>query len=69
MAVGLQYGFLVGRVAGLISFVPYVGSVVGLLLSIGIALFQFWDEKVWIWSPPASSSSASSSRATCWRRT
>jgi len=48
MAIGLQYGFLVGLVAGLISFIPYVGSVVGLLLSVGIALFQFWDDKVWV---------------------
>ena len=48
MAIGLQFGFLVGLVAGLISFVPYVGSVVGLVLSVGIALFQFWDDKVWI---------------------
>ena len=48
MAIGLQFGFLVGLIAGLISFVPYVGSVVGLLLSVGIALFQFWDDKVWV---------------------
>ena len=48
MAIGLKYGFLVGLVAGLISFVPYVGSVVGLLLSVGIALFQFWDDKFWV---------------------
>jgi len=48
MAVGLQFGFLVGLVAGLISFVPYVGSVVGLVLSVGIALFQFWGDKLWV---------------------
>ncbi|HET9069499.1 MAG TPA: AI-2E family transporter, partial [Amaricoccus sp.] len=48
MGIGLQYGFLVGLVAGLISFVPYVGSVVGLVLSVGIALIQFWDDKVWV---------------------
>jgi predicted PurR-regulated permease PerM len=48
MTIGLSYGFLVGIVAGLISFIPYVGSVVGLLLSVGIALIQFWDEKIWI---------------------
>lgn len=50
MAIGLQYGFLVGLTAGLISFVPYVGSVVGLLLSVGIALFQFWDDKFWLFA-------------------
>lgn len=48
MAIGLQFGFLIGITAGLIAFVPYVGSVVGLMLSVGIALFQFWDEKIWI---------------------
>jgi predicted PurR-regulated permease PerM len=48
MAIGLQFGFLVGLVAGLISFIPYVGSVVGLVLSVGIATFQFWEEPFWI---------------------
>ncbi len=47
-AIGLQYGVLVGLIAGLVSFVPYIGSTVGLLLSVGIALFQFWDDKAWI---------------------
>lgn len=48
MAIGLQFGFLIGMTAGLIAFIPYVGSVVGLTLSVGIALFQFWDDKIWI---------------------
>jgi predicted PurR-regulated permease PerM len=48
MAIGLQYGFLVGMVAGLLSFIPYVGSAIGLLLSVGIAAFQFWAEPLWI---------------------
>ena len=48
MAIGLQYGFLVGMVAGLLSFIPYVGSATGLLLSVGIAAFQFWAEPLWI---------------------
>ena len=48
MAIGLQFGFLVGLGAGLISFVPYVGSIVGLMLAVGIALFQFWGDKFWI---------------------
>ena len=45
MAIGLQFGFLVGLGAGMISFVPYVGSIVGLLLAVGIAVFQFWGDK------------------------
>ena len=34
--------------AGLISFIPYVGSLVGLVLSVGVALVQFWPEWPWI---------------------
>lgn len=46
--VGLQYGIVVGVVAGLISFIPYVGTVVGGTLAIGLALFQFWGAPLWI---------------------
>jgi predicted PurR-regulated permease PerM len=45
-AVGLNFGILIGLFAGLISFIPYVGSLVGLVLSIGVALVQFWPN--WI---------------------
>jgi predicted PurR-regulated permease PerM len=48
MAIGLSFGFLVGMIAGLISFIPFVGSMVGGALSIGIALFQFWEQPFWI---------------------
>ena len=41
MAAGLDFGFVVGLVSGLISFVPYIGSVVGGVISIGLALDQF----------------------------
>jgi len=44
LAVGLNYGLVVGLVAGLLTFIPYVGSIVGGTLSIGLALFQFWSE-------------------------
>ncbi|MEM6619164.1 MAG: AI-2E family transporter [Pseudomonadota bacterium] len=43
MLVGLQFGLVVGMIAGLLTFIPYVGSVIGGVLSIGLALFQFWD--------------------------
>ena len=39
--VGLDLGVLVGFMAGLISFIPYVGSIFGFIISIGIALAQF----------------------------
>jgi predicted PurR-regulated permease PerM len=38
---GLDYGLVVGLSAGILSFIPFVGSVVGLLLSVGLALLQF----------------------------
>ncbi|MEM8848474.1 MAG: AI-2E family transporter [Pseudomonadota bacterium] len=44
MAVGLQFGLVVGAIAGLITFIPYVGALVGGALAIGLALFQFWGE-------------------------
>ncbi len=37
---GLDYGLVVGLVAGLISFIPYVGAIVGLLASVGLAYAQ-----------------------------
>jgi len=40
---GLKFGLLVGMLAGLLTFIPYVGSIVGLVLSVGLALFQFDD--------------------------
>lgn len=48
MLVGLQFGVVVGLIAGLLTFIPYVGSIIGGLLSIGLALFQFWDDPIWI---------------------
>jgi len=48
MLVGLQFGLVVGLVAGLLTFIPYVGALVGGVLSIGLALFQFWGDWVWI---------------------
>ncbi|WP_201026359.1 AI-2E family transporter [Paramesorhizobium deserti] len=44
--VGLNFGLLIGLFAGLISFIPYIGSLVGLVLAIGVALVQFWPD--WI---------------------
>lgn len=39
--VGLQFGFVIGLIAGAISFIPFVGTFVGAVLSIGMALAQF----------------------------
>ncbi|WP_457936043.1 AI-2E family transporter [Mesorhizobium sp. 10J20-29] len=43
-ATGLNFGILIGLFAGLISFIPYVGSMVGLVLSVGVAFVQFWPD-------------------------
>jgi predicted PurR-regulated permease PerM len=40
--IGLDYGFLIGVSAGVLSFVPYVGSLTALVLSLGVAVVQGW---------------------------
>lgn len=42
-AVGLDLGLVVGISAGLLSFIPYVGSITGGVSSIGLAFAQFPD--------------------------
>ncbi|MEL7280321.1 MAG: AI-2E family transporter [Pseudomonadota bacterium] len=44
MIVGLQFGLVVGAVAGLVTFIPYLGAIIGGALAIGLALFQFWGD-------------------------
>ena len=48
MIVGLNFGLVIGATAGLVTFIPYVGALIGGVLAIGLALFQFWGEWVWI---------------------
>ena len=40
-AVGLNHGLLIGFVAGLLSFVPYLGSLTGLIVSLAMTMVQF----------------------------
>ncbi len=42
-AVGLDLGLVVGLGAGLLSFIPYLGTFSGLLVGIGLALAQSQD--------------------------
>ncbi len=44
MLVGLQFGLIVGFIAGLVTFIPYLGALIGGSLAIGLALFQFWGD-------------------------
>lgn len=46
--VGLNFGLLIGFVSGMISFIPYIGSTFGLVLSVGLAFVQFWPDYGWI---------------------
>ncbi len=39
--VGLEFGLIVGFGAGMIAFIPYVGTVVGLSVGLGLAFAQF----------------------------
>ncbi|MEM7546882.1 MAG: AI-2E family transporter [Pseudomonadota bacterium] len=48
IVIQLPFGLLVGLFAGLISFIPFVGSILGGTLSIGIAIFYFWGDPIWI---------------------
>ncbi|WP_449231682.1 AI-2E family transporter [Azospirillum doebereinerae] len=40
-AAGLDFGLVIGLVSGLLSFVPYVGTLFGFVASTGLALLQF----------------------------
>lgn len=40
---GLEYGLVVGIFAGFISFVPFVGAILGFVISVALALYQFSD--------------------------
>jgi predicted PurR-regulated permease PerM len=42
--VGLHFGLLIGLIAGLLTFVPYIGSMTGLLIATSVALAQFWPD-------------------------
>lgn len=45
---GLNFGLLIGLLTGILSFIPYVGSAIGLILSVGVALVQFWPDYIQI---------------------
>jgi predicted PurR-regulated permease PerM len=44
---GLNHALLIGLVTGVIGFVPYLGSLTGLLLSVSVAIVQFGPS----WAP------------------
>jgi len=42
-AVGLNLGLVIGMLAGIVSFVPYLGSIVGFTVACVAAILQFHD--------------------------
>lgn len=44
--VGLKSGLAIGFAAGLLSFIPYVGALIGGIMAIGVGLVQFWPNEV-----------------------
>ncbi|MBS7813192.1 AI-2E family transporter [Roseococcus pinisoli] len=49
-AIGLELGLTVGLVSGFLSFIPYVGSMTGLALSVLLAIGQWgdWNGVLWV---------------------
>ncbi len=52
MLVGLDSGFAIGMIAGILVFVPYLGAFTGLLLATLAALLQFgsWQGLLLVWA-------------------
>lgn len=42
--VGLQYALVIGVLAGLLNFIPYLGSFSAFVISMAVALMQFWGD-------------------------
>ena len=44
MLLGLEFGLIIGVFAGLLTFIPYLGAILGGTLAIGLAAVQFWGD-------------------------
>jgi predicted PurR-regulated permease PerM len=42
--IGVRYGLLVGLLTGLLSFIPFVGWILGLITATALAIVQFWPD-------------------------
>ena len=42
VAIGVRFGLLIGFAAGVLSFVPYIGMAVDILVGCGVAIARFW---------------------------
>ena len=52
MLVGLDSGFAIGMIAGILVFIPYLGAFTGLLLATVAALLQYgsWQGLLMVWA-------------------
>jgi predicted PurR-regulated permease PerM len=39
--IGLDFGLVIGLIAGLVSFIPFIGAAVGFIVAVGVAIAQF----------------------------
>lgn len=44
MLAGLQFGLIIGAIAGAITVIPFIGAMIGGALAIGLAFYQFWGD-------------------------
>jgi len=48
-AIHLEFGLILGILAGILTFIPYVGFATGFVLALGLALVQFGDLSGLLW--------------------
>ena len=44
MFLGLEFGLIIGVFAGWLTFIPYLGAILGGILAIGLSTVQFWGD-------------------------
>lgn len=47
--IGLDFGLIVGILAGILTFIPYVGYTTGFVLALGLGLLQFGNMSGILW--------------------
>lgn len=45
---GLRFGFAIGVVAGIVNIIPFVGSIVGFVVAVSVAVVQFDNWIMWL---------------------
>ncbi len=48
-AIGLDFGLAIGAFAGLVTFIPYLGAIIGGGLALGFGVFEFWGDWSKLW--------------------